>query len=161
MAIYVLKWADPGGNGSVAYPDCSGDIVQNRYELDLASTPLKGVTLAVGDIIDFGIIPAMSIVTDLIIDSDDLDSGVTPTLAYDVGVISGTPGQTTGTRTVGTEFFAASTASQAAGVVRMSKNTGFRVAPVGSDVSIGIKITAAAATLPVVGKMALILDVKG
>lgn len=161
MAIYALKWSEQGGTGNVAYPDCAGDVIQNRYEADLASSPLKGVTLAIGDIIDFGIIPANTTVTDLLIDSDDLDSGGSPALAYDVGVISGTPGDTTSSRTVGTEFFAATTASQSAGVTRMSKNTGFRVAPVGYDRSIGIKITAAAATQPTTGKLALALEVKG
>ena len=160
MAVYVLKWADQGGNGSVAYPDCAGDVIQNRYEADLASTPLKGVTLAIGDIIDFGLIPANSTVTDLLIDADDLDSGGSPALAYDVGVLTGTPGATTG-RTCGTEFFAATTAGQAAGVTRMSKGTGFRVAPVGYDRSIGIKITAAAATQATTGILALALEVKG
>ena len=160
MTVYVLKWADPGGNGSVANPDCSGDLVQNRYTLDLASTPLKGVTLIAGDIIDFGIISGNAIVTDVIIDSDDLDSNATPTLAYDVGVLSGAPGDV-GTRTCGSEFFAASTASQAAGVTRMSLNTGFRVAAVAKDTSIGIKITTASATLPTTGKLALMVTVKG
>jgi hypothetical protein len=160
MAVYVLKWADRGGNGSVAYPDCAGDVIQNRYEADLASTPLKGVTLGVGDIIDFGIIPANTTVTDLLIDSDDLDSNGSPTLAYDVGVLTGTPGETTG-RTCGTEFFAATNASQSAAVTRMSKGTGFRVAPVGYDRSIGIKITTAAATQPSTGTLALALNVKG
>lgn len=160
MTVYVLKWSDRGGNGSVAYPDCAGDVIQNRYEADLASTPLKGVTLAVGDIIDMGIIPANTTVTDLLIDSDDLDSNVSPALAYDVGVLSGTPGDT-GTRTCGTEFFAATTASQAAAVTRMSKGTGFRVAPAAYDRSIGIKITTAAATQATTGILALALNVKG
>lgn len=160
MTVYVLKWADRGGNGSVAYPDCAGDIVQNRYEANLAETPLKGVTLAVGDIIDFGLIPANASVTDLIIDADDLDSNGTPTLAFDVGVLTGNPGDTTG-RTCGSEFFAASAAGQAAGVTRMSQSSGFRVAPQAKDVSIGIKITTAAATQASTGKLALILDVKG
>lgn len=161
MTVYVLKWADQGGNGSVANPDCAGDLVQNRYELDLASTPLKGVTLAVGDIIDFGIISGNATVTDLVIDSDDLDTNASPTLAYDVGVLSGAPGDVGGSRTCGTEFFAASTASQAAAVTRMSKITGFRVAPVAKDTSIGIKITTASATLPTTGKLALMVTVKG
>lgn len=160
MTVYVLKWADRGGNGSVTYPDCAGDVIQNRFEADLAATPLKGVTLAVGDIIDFGIIPANTTVVDLLIDTDDLDSNGTPTLAYDVGVLTGTVGDTTG-RTCGTEFFAATTASQSAGVTRMSKITGFRVAPVAYDRSIGIKITTAAATLPVTGILGLQVSVKG
>ena len=94
------------------------------------------------------------------IDSDDLDSNGSPTLAYDVGVLTGTPGDTT-RRTCGTEFFAATTASQAAGVTRLAKGTGFRIAPVGYDRSIGIKITTAAATQATSGLLALALNVKG
>lgn len=159
MATIALKWAEAGGNGNVAYPDCAGDLVQNVYELDFAAAPLKGVALPANDIIDCGIIPAFSTVTDVILVSDDLDSGTT--LAFDVGVITGTPGDTTGVRTCGAEFFAASTLGQAGGVARMSLKGGFRVAPVGYDRSIGIKITTAATGLATTGKLAVVLEVKG
>lgn len=161
MTTYVLKWSDQSGTGGVAYPDCAGDVVENRYELDLSQAPLKGVTLQVGDIIDMGLIPALSKVVDVIIDSDDLDTGGSPTLAFDVGVITGTPGDSVGSRTCGQEFFAASNVAQAGGVVRMSKSTGFRVDRANADQSIGLKITAAAATLPTTGKLGLIVFVKG
>lgn len=161
MATYVLKWSDQSGTGGVAYPDCAGDVVENRYELDLSQAPLKGVTLAVNDIIDMGLIPALSKVVDVIIETDDLDSNGTPTLAFDVGVITGTPGDNVGSRTCGNEFFAASTIARAGGVERMSKSAGFRVDRADTDKSIGLKITTAAATLPTTGKLAIILFVKG
>lgn len=161
MATYVLKWSDQSGTGGVAYPDCSGDVVENRYELDLAAAPLKGVTLAVNDIIDMGLIPALSKVVDVIVECDDLDSGGSPTLAFDVGVITGTPGDAVSVRTCGNEFFAASNVAQAGGVARMSKSAGFRVDRANVDQSIGLKITTAAATLPTTGKLAVILFVKG
>lgn len=161
MATYVLKWSDQSGTGGVAYPDCAGDVVENRYELDLSQAPLKGVTLAVNDIIDMGLIPALSKVVDIIIDSDDLDSNGTPTLAFDVGVITGTPGDRTGSRTCGSEFFAASTIARTGGVSRMSQSTGFRVDRANADRSIGLKITTAAATLPTTGKLGLTVLVKG
>lgn len=160
MATIALKWAEQGGTGNVAYPDCAGDIVQNRYEADLSQAPLKGVALPANTIIDFGIIPANTTVTDLMIDTDDLDTGAAA-LAYDVGIISGTPGDITGVRTVGTEFFSATNASQSQQILRMSKVTGFRIDPVPYDRSIGIKITTAAGTLATTGKLALVLDVKG
>ena len=159
MATIALKWAEQGGNGNVAYPDCAGDLVQNVYELDMASAPLKGVALPIGTIIDVGIIPAFSTVTDVILFGDDLDSGTT--LAFDVGTITGTPGDIVGSRTVGQEFFVASTLGQAGGVARMTVKTGFRVEPVGYDRSIGIKITAAATGLATSGKFAVVLEVKG
>lgn len=160
MATIALKWAEQGGTGNVAYPDCAGDVVQNRYTADLSLAPLAGVALPANTIIDFGIIPAYSTVVDLMIVTDDLDTGVAA-LAYDVGIISGTPGDTTSVRTVGTEFFTATTASQSQQVVRMSQVTGFRVDPVGYDRSIGIKITTAAGTLATTGKLSLLLSVKG
>ena len=160
MATYVLKWADAGGNGNVINPDCAGDLVVNRYVADLASTPLKGVTLAIGDIIDCGIIPAYTSVLDMIIDADDLDSNGTPTLAFDVGTITGTPGDAVSARTCGAEFFSASDIAQAGGLSRMTLKTGLRVAPVAYDRSIGIKITAAAATQATSGVVALNVLVK-
>jgi predicted transcriptional regulator len=160
MTIYVLPASEQSGSVSAAYPDCAGDVVTNRYELDLASGVLKGVTLAVGDIIDLGPIPANSTVEDVIIDSDDLDSNGSPTIAFDVGVMSGNPGET-GTRTCGAEFFAASTVAQAGGVARTTLKTAFRVAPVQTDKSVGLKITTAAATQPATGKLGVSVRVRG
>jgi hypothetical protein len=160
MTIYVLPASEQSGSISPAYPDCAGDIVQNRYEIDLAKSPLKGMALAVGDIIDVGIIPANATVVDVVLDSDSLDSNGSPTLAYDVGVMSGTPGGTTG-RTCGAEFFSGSTLSRAGGVARTALATAFRVAPAKTDVSVGVKITTAAATLPTTGKLGVSVFVKG
>lgn len=160
MTIYVMPAAEAGGNVSVAYPDCAGDVVVNRYEIDLASGPLKGVTLAIGDIIDLGLIPALTEVVDVVVDSDDLDTNGTPTIAFNVGVMTGTPGVNTG-RTCGTEFFAASTVAQAGGVARMAKQAGFRVARATSDKSVGLEITAAAATEATSGKLGVSVFVKG
>lgn len=160
MTIYVLPAAEQNGSVSVAYPDCAGDVVVNRYVIDLAATPLKGVTLAVGDILDIGLIPALSTVTDVIIDSDDLDTGGSPAIAFDVGVLTGTPG-TTGSRTCGNEFFAATNVAQAGGVANMVKASGYRVAPAATDTSVGIKITAAAATQATSGKIGVSVFVKG
>ena len=160
MTIYVLPASEQNGSVSAAYPDCAGDIIVNRYELDLASGVLKGVTLGAGDIIDMGVIPANSTVVDVIIDSDDLDSNGTPTIAFDVGVMSGNPGDT-GSRTCGAEFFSASTVAQAGGVARTTLKTAFRVAPAQSDKSVGLKITTAAATQPATGKLGISVHVRG
>jgi hypothetical protein len=161
MTIIVLPAAEQNGSVSVAYPDCAGDVVVNRYVIDLASAPLKGVTLADGDILDIGLIPALSEVVDIVIDSDDLDSNGTPALAFDVGVLTGTPGTTVNTRSCGNEFFAASTVAQAGGVVRTTKKEAFRVARANTDTSVGVKITAAAATQATSGKIGVSVFVKG
>ncbi len=159
MAIYALKWSDDAGRGNVIVPDCAGDITRNRYELDLASAPLKGVTLQVGDIIDLGPLPANYTVMDMTIDSDDLDSNASPTLAFDVGIMSGTVGDTASARTCGAEFFSGETVARAGGVARTSLKTAFRVVPTGADRSIGLKITTASATLPTTGKLAVNVDI--
>ena len=74
MALYILPAAEQSGPIPIAYPDCAGDVVVNRYEIDLAAAPLKGITLGVGDLLDIGIIPATSQVVNVVIDSDDLDT---------------------------------------------------------------------------------------
>lgn len=159
MAIYALKWSDDAGRGNVIVPDCAGDIVRNRYVIDLSETPLKGVTLQAGDIIDLGPLPANYRVMDVILDSDDLDSNGSPTLAFDVGIMSGKVGDTVSSRTCGAEFFSTSDLAQAGGVARMSLKTGFRVEPTGADRSIGLKVTTAAATQATSGKLAVNVDI--
>lgn len=161
MATYALKWAEQGGTGNVICPDCAGDLIENVYEVDLASSPLKGVTLAANDIIDLGLILANTTVADVLIDTDDLDTNGTPAISVDIGVLSGTPGDTTSVRTIGNEFFAADTTARTGGVVRMTKSAGFRVAPVGYDRSIGLKVVAAAATQATTGKLRVIVRSKG
>ena len=161
MATIVSKWTDQSGTGGVAYSDCAGDVVENRYEIDLTRAPFKGAALAVNDIIDLGIIPATQKVVDVIIESDSLDTNASKTLAFDVGVITGTPGDSTSVRTCGSEFFAATQIARAGGVARMSQAAGFRVDRVDSDKSIGLKITTAAATLATTGKLGLIVFTKG
>lgn len=160
MTIRVLPAAEQSGPVSIAYPDCAGDVVVNRFEIDLGSAPLKGVTLAADDILDIGIIPATAQVVDVVIDSDDLDTG-TAALAFDVGVLTGAPGTTDSSRVCGNEFFAASTVAQAGGVARMTKKDGFRVARAATDVSVGVKITAAADVQTTSGKIGVSVFIKG
>ena len=161
MTVYVLPAAEQSGPIPIAYPDCAGDVVVNRFEIDLGSAPLKGVTLAQDDILDIGIIPATSQVVNVVIDSDDLDSNGSPTIAFDVGVLTGTPGTTDSSRVCGNEFFAASTVAQAGGVARTTKKEAFRVARADTDKSVGVKITAAAATQATSGKIGVSVFVKG
>lgn len=158
MTIYATKWSADAGRGNVIVPDCAGDIVRNRYVLDL-SDELKGITLQVGDIVDLGPLPATYTVMDIFIDSDDLDTGGSPALAFDVGVMSGTVGDTASARTCGAEFFSGATIAQTGGVVRTTAKTAFRVVPTGADRSIGLKVTAAAATQATSGKLAVNVDI--
>ena len=151
MAIKVSKVSD--GQLSVIVPDCAGEVVRNFYEFDTA-----GVTLAAGDIIDIGVLPANATVADAVIVSDDLDTNASPTVVLDVGIMSGVVG-TTGSRTCGAELFSGSTAAQAGGTERMSLKTGFRIEKVGYDRSIGVKVTTAQATAAATGKLAIALDI--
>ena len=97
---------------------------------------------------------------DVVIDADDLDTNGSPALAFDVGVLSGDPG-TTGTRTCGNEFFAATNVAQAGGVARMAKAAGFRVARANTDTSLGVKITTAAGTQATSGKVGISVFIQG
>lgn len=152
MAIKVSKVSD--GQLSVIVPDCAGEVVRNFYEFDTA-----GVTLAEGDIIDIGVLPANATVADAVIVTDDLDTNATPTVVLDVGIMSGTVGSKDAARTCGAELFSGSVIAKTGGTERMSAKTGFRIAPVGYDRSIGVKVTTAQATAAATGKLAIQVDI--
>lgn len=135
-ASTFTKWTTTAVTG-----ECSGDVITNDYFVDVAAADI-----VLNDVIDLGILPANHTVVDAILIADDLDTNTTPTIALDVGVMSGVPGDVTSTRTCGSEFFAAATTAQAGGVARMSKKEGFLVKPTAADRSIGVKFQAAAAT---------------
>jgi len=135
-ASTFTKWATTSVTG-----DCSGDIITNDYFVDV-----KAADIVESDVIDIGILPANHTVADMILIADDLDTNGTPTIALDVGLMSGVPGDVTSSRTCGSQFFAASTAAQGGTVARMSKKEGFLVKPSDADRSIGVRFQAAAAT---------------
>lgn len=98
------------------------------------------------DIIEALVLPADHVITDAVIDSDDLDEHNTPALAYDVGLMSGVVGLKDLSRTVGTQLYSGATTGQAAGAVRPTLRTAFSILPSSVDRSVGIKITTAPAT---------------
>lgn len=116
--------------------------------------------LAAGDVIEMLFLPAGVSVVDVMLLADDLDSNGTPTLALDVGIVSGMAGDDDPARTCGNEFFAADTTARAGGVARMSRIGGFRVPRSDTRRGIGIKVATAAATLAVGGKLGLRVTVK-
>lgn len=128
--------------------DCAGDVVVNDYFYDL--TAAQNLT---GDIIDIGILPAYHTVSDMILICDDIDTG-SPAITLDVGLMSGTPGDTTNTRTCGAEFFSASTAGQAGTAARPTLTSAFKVLATELDRSIGVKVLLQAAT-PATGRIRL------
>ncbi len=105
--------------------------------------------LAADDIIEMLVLPADCVLVDAVLDASDLDSGTTPALAYDVGLMSGPVGLSDLNRSVGAELFSGATTGQAAGMARASLRSA--VAQLASDKnrSIGIKIGTAAATATV------------
>lgn len=123
----------------VAYPAFAGHVVAQRFKITIPAAA------ALNDIFELACLNANCRVIDMILDSDDLDSAG-PSITLDVGIMSGDWGDTSQSRTCGSEFFAASTAAQAGTVVRPTAKGAFRVAPTDKARSIGVKIAAAAAT---------------
>lgn len=119
----------------------AGDVIVQQYWIDVTAAQIEA-----GAMFDVGILPAYHTVTDMILIPDDLDTGGSPALTLDVGLLSGTPGDATSDRTIGAEFFSDSTAGQGATVTRMSLATGFKVLPTETDRSIGVKVETDAAT---------------
>lgn len=109
--------------------------------------------LAVNDVIEMGILPANNRIVDAMLDSDDLDTGGTPAITLDVGIMSGEVGDTSLSRTVGTELYTASTVARAGGMERTSKAQ--RLAPTNADRSIGVKVAAGPAAGATTGKIRL------
>lgn len=124
MALVQSAWALGQKQAPVSRE--AGGVVCERYSFTI------NANLADGDIIELGILPAYHTVVDAILVVDEAG-----TATYDVGIMSGVVGDPSSSRTCGNELFAG---AADAGAVRMSKVAGFRVAPIGSDRSIGVKV---------------------
>jgi hypothetical protein len=96
---------------------------------------------ALGDVIEFGGIPANTTVVDMIVHHDGIGGTV------DMGILSGEYAKKDNTRTVGQEFGAA-VSTAAAGLIRLGKNTN-AVASSESERGWGVKLLAA----PTAGKV--------
>lgn len=146
MATILSKYA----TGQIATPVSpgAGTPVVLDYFIDVTAAQL-----ALNNVFDMGILPAGHTVGDMILVPDDLDSG-TPTIALDVGLMTGTPGDSTSVRTCGAEFFSADASARTGVAARMSLATGFKVLSSGADRSIGVKVQAAGAT-PAAGRIRL------
>jgi len=150
MAIKQSFWAT--GQRMVPVGDCAGDEVAQLFEYQL---PAAG--LSIGDIIELAVLPAFNTATDAILVSDDLDSNGAPTIAFDVGIMSGSVGDAVSARTCGAELFSGSVVGKAGGVERASLASAFTIAPTDNHRSIGVKLTAAAATQVAGAKLRLLL----
>lgn len=144
MATILSKFAK--GEYATAVSPGAGTPVVLDFFIDVTAAQL-----AVNNIFDMGVLPAGHTVGDMILIPDDLDTGVA-TIALDVGLMSGAPGDAVSARTCGAEFFAADVGARTGVASRMSLNSGFKVLPTDADRSIGVKVQAAGAT-PAAGRV--------
>ena len=122
--------------------DCAGDVVINDYFIDVTAAQIEA-----DNIFELGILPANHTVVDAILLADDLDTNATAALTLDVGLMSGTIGDTVSTdRTCGKEIFDAATGGQSGAAVRASAATAFKIKSTGANRSIGAKVVTDAAT---------------
>lgn len=128
---------------------CAGAVVTELFEYSITAA------LALGDIIELAVLPTYATVVDAVLIADDLDTGGSPALTLDVGIMSGEVGVLDAARTCGAEIFAASTVGQAGGVARPTLPSAFRIAPIEGHRSIGVKVAAAPATGATTGKIQL------
>lgn len=144
MATKLSNLYQSGAQAS-AYPALAGAVVTQRSSFAVAAAGANA--LALNDLVDMLPIPPGLVPVHVRLVSDDLDSNGAPTMTFDVGILSGTPGDATNARTIGAEFFSGSTLPQAGGVAFPTLKTAHRVTASNVERSIGIKVATAAATL--------------
>ena len=140
------------GSADTPYPGFAGSAVTHRYEVDILAATVAG------DIYEVAPIPPGCRVTDIVLDSDDLDTGGSAAMVLDVGIMSGDWGSTAQDRTCGDEFFDGATTAQAGGVARPTLASAYRTCKSGRARSIGIKVVTKAATAQA-GKIGLTVTV--
>lgn len=145
MALIQSKYAK--GLIIPPFPAFAGHVVSHRFNHVFTAIP------ALNDILELAPIPVGCRVMDMILDSDDMDSGTT--LTFDVGVMSGLWGANDAARTSGAEFFSASNVGQAGTVARPTLKTAFRVASAASERSIGVKVTGGIGGFQINGELGL------
>ncbi|WP_276200269.1 hypothetical protein [Chelatococcus sp. XZ-Ab1] len=150
-------------------------LIQSDYAKGILNSPMQhtgGVaivhrfavrvpaTVQAGDIIEAAVIPPDARAVDMVVDADQLDTDGTPTLAIDIGLMSGQWQEQDDTRTCGNEFFAASAIAGTGGVARPTSATAYRTGFAPTARSIGIKIVNPPAT-PGEGVIGITLTVVG
>ncbi|CEJ15947.1 hypothetical protein BN1110_06298 [bacterium YEK0313] len=138
MTIHQSDFAK--GIKDVVYPATADRAVAYRFAMAVPANA------AVNDILELAVIPAGCRPVEVTVDSDDLDTNATPTLAFDVGMMSGDVGDPSPARTCGAEFLTGAQIGRTGGVAKPSTASAYRVPPAPVARSIGVKITTAAAT---------------
>jgi len=125
--------------------DGYGEVIAVRGEFDLAVDGIGALVL--NDVLQMVKLPAGHVPVDVIVDSDDLDSNATPTIALNVGIIGGDVDA----------FIKVSTIAQAGGIARMDDVAGARIASTQTERYVGITVSTAPATGATTGKIGLTL----
>jgi hypothetical protein len=152
------------GTLPVRRPAPIGDDVGTELSVKGSISFASGINLAVNDVIELVVLPADHVPIDFFFTADQFDSNATPTLAANIGLMTGTVGDTTRIQTaVGTDGAAAmkwgslggcsgrageSNGTAAALTIVPYATTISRAAVVQVDRSYGMAITALAATNP-------------
>lgn len=100
-------------------------------------------TLAASDIVKLVVLPAEHVVVDCILDSDDLDTGGTPTIIVSAGVLN------SGATDIesGQKLIDGSGVAKTGGIARMDQQGAPRIAPSSTtDRIVGVKVDTVAAT---------------
>lgn len=112
--------------------------------------------LELNDVIEMLVLPPNVKVVDVILESTDVDTGGSPSIALSVGTMAGDAlDPTLGNRTVTENIIAASTIGQTGGVARGAVAGFTRIATVDVERSIGVLVKAAPATGATSGTIAL------
>lgn len=124
----------------------AGMPVTVRFEYSLSAA------LVVNDIIYMGDLPAGHLPVDLMVDSDDLDSGTA--IVLQAGILNAGKTDIDATASGGAEWLGSSTVGQAGGMARMSGKAMSRVVVDDTnDRPMGIKVSTAPATGATSGKV--------
>lgn len=147
MALFKSKQIVAGRPAPTAFEAACPVVVVGEF------VTVAGLTAA--DVIEMVAFPANTVPVDVTVVTEDLDTGGSPAITFDVGLLSGEFGAT-GTRTCGAEFLSDSNIGQAGGMARANVPAGFLLGHSNGDRSLGIKIEAAAATLATGKKIRMI-----
>lgn len=101
-------------------------------------------SLAAGDIIDLGPLPAGVRVVDSAIISEDVDTNGSPTITMSLGLLNA--GKTDLNGGTNETWITASTVGQAGGTVRATTNASYLLGASATERRLGLKVVAAAAT---------------
>lgn len=137
----ALKTARITNNQPAPSADQNG-VIAVRAEYSLLTA------LALNDTIDFAKIPAGHIPVDVILDSDDVDTGGAPAAVFQVGLRAAD-----GTTDDPDAFIKDSTVGQAGGVARANVVTAFRIGSHTADRNVYLTVSTAPATGATSGKI--------